>query len=175
METSLVATVIGPDKPGLVGVLSTIVVDHGGNWLESRMAHLAGQFAGIFHVEVNASEAEALTKSLKALSGKGLSVTVHSETEASSGDDLETICLELVGHDRPGIVSQLSNVLACHAVNVEELTTLRESAPWSGETLFRATASLRLPAGMSLETLQKEVESIASDLMVDISITPKEK
>ena len=43
---SLVLTLIGPDRPGLVERVSDVVASHGGNWLESRMAHLAGQFAG---------------------------------------------------------------------------------------------------------------------------------
>ena len=46
MTTSLVFTVIGPDRPGLVGHLAATVADHDGSWLESRMAVLAGQFAG---------------------------------------------------------------------------------------------------------------------------------
>ncbi|NCF90353.1 MAG: glycine cleavage system protein R, partial [Verrucomicrobiaceae bacterium] len=53
MDTeSVILTVIGADKPGLVERLATIVADHHGNWLESRMARLAGQFAGILQVEV---------------------------------------------------------------------------------------------------------------------------
>ncbi len=43
----LVLTLIGPDRPGLVEAVAEPIAAHGGNWLESRMAHLAGQFAGI--------------------------------------------------------------------------------------------------------------------------------
>ena len=50
--TDLVLTLIGPDRPGLVESLAKRVTAHGGNWVESRMAHLAGQFAGILRVEV---------------------------------------------------------------------------------------------------------------------------
>ena len=43
---TLVLTVIGRDRPGLVDTLSGVVAEHGGNWEESRMAHLADRFAG---------------------------------------------------------------------------------------------------------------------------------
>ena len=47
---SLVLTVIGADRPGLVEALSKTVADHGASWLESRMAHLAGHFVGLLRV-----------------------------------------------------------------------------------------------------------------------------
>ena len=48
---SLILTIVGPDRPGLVRALSEAVAARGGSWLESRMARLAGQFAGIVLVE----------------------------------------------------------------------------------------------------------------------------
>ena len=50
----LVLTVIAKDQPGLVERLAQCVADHGGNWLESRMSRMAGQFAGILRVAVPA-------------------------------------------------------------------------------------------------------------------------
>ena len=52
MTTPLVITVISADKPGLVESLAQTISRHGGNWLESRMARMAGQFAGIVRVDV---------------------------------------------------------------------------------------------------------------------------
>lgn len=47
MSTFLVLTVIADDKPGIVEQLAATITEHGGNWLESRMAQMAGKFAGI--------------------------------------------------------------------------------------------------------------------------------
>ena len=44
--------------------------------------------------------------------------------------------LGLVGHDRIGIVREVSQVLAHHAVNVEDLATHTASAPMSADMLF---------------------------------------
>ena len=49
---SLILTVIGDDRPGLVERLSSVVSQHQGNWLESSMSHLSGKFAGIVRMHV---------------------------------------------------------------------------------------------------------------------------
>ena len=60
MKSYLVMTVLGNDRPGLVSSLADTVASHGGNWLESRMARLAGQFAGIVRIECPSETADAL-------------------------------------------------------------------------------------------------------------------
>ena len=50
MADTLIVTFITPDRPGIVEQLSKTVSDLGGNWLQSRMAHLAGTFAGVARV-----------------------------------------------------------------------------------------------------------------------------
>src|SRR5262245_19192913 len=71
MQRSLVMTVIGEDKPGLVESIATLVAGHGGNWLESRMSRLGGQFAGIVRVEVPADKEQPLANALKNLAARG--------------------------------------------------------------------------------------------------------
>ena len=48
MTTTLVVTVMGTDRPGLVEALSKALTAHHGNWLESRIAGLGGRLAGIW-------------------------------------------------------------------------------------------------------------------------------
>jgi predicted amino acid-binding ACT domain protein len=80
--------------------------------------------------------------------------------------------LELVGQDRPGIVREISQVLARSGINVEELHTGVESAPMSGEKLFCAKARLAVPLELSTERLRKILEPIGNELMVDIALLP---
>src|ERR1700749_2494828 len=108
MQHSLVMTVIGKDRPGLVDSVASIVAEHGGNWLESRMSRLGGQFAGIVHVEVPAEKEQALAKALMGLDAQGLTVVVHSsERQAAAARQMNI--LEIVGQDRPGIVRHISH------------------------------------------------------------------
>ncbi len=169
MQNTLVMTVIGTDRPGLVDSVATIVAEYGGNWLESRMSRLGGQFAGIVQVEVPADREQSLTKALKALDARGLTVVVHSDRReaATSG---RTNILEIVGQDRPGIVRQISHTLAEFGVNVEELETECASAAMSGETLFKARAVLNVPESCNVTELRQTLERIAADLIVEISL-----
>jgi glycine cleavage system regulatory protein len=166
---SLVVTVIGKDRPGLVELVSAVVEDHGGDWVESRMSRLAGEFAGILRVSVPAARADALSEGLEGLRSEGLRVVVERGFE-DAVEEGHVILLELIGSDRPGIVHKISEALAARGVNVDELNTECEGAPWSGGTLFKAMARLRAPRALDLDQLRESLEAIAGDLMVDISI-----
>ena len=165
---SLVMTILGADRPGVVESLAKLVKQHDGNWLESRMAHLAGQFAGIVHVEVAEQKAEALVKMLRELSGTGLTVIVQMDDIASLATGFAPLTMEIVGNDRPGIVHEITRVLAEQSVNVEEFTSECGSAAMSGGRIFHATAKLRLPPSTAIADVQAAIERIAHDLMVDI-------
>src|SRR5262245_29726687 len=145
MQRTLVMTIIAEDRPGLVGSLAGLVAEHGGNWLESRMSRLGGHFAGILRVEVRAGQEQRLLDLLRRLQDHGLTIIAHPDTPTSPAQTPGLMLLEIVGQDRPGIVRQISQALAAHGVNVEELHTECGSAAMSGETLFKARAHLRIP------------------------------
>ena len=92
----LVLTLIGPDRPGIVEAVAEPIAAHGGNWLESRMAHLGGQFAGILRVEVPDANAAALAEALRKLEQRGLRVTVESEPRPPAAPARRTYVLDLV-------------------------------------------------------------------------------
>ena len=169
MNSTLVLTIISADRPGLVSQLSSVIADHGGNWLESRMAHLGGHFAGIVRVELPAEQEAKLLAALRALESQGLTVHTHSDSAAPATLG-QLVTVTVVGHDRPGIVRQISQVFAQLRVNVEDFASHCESAPMSGETHFHATATVQLPATCTLAQLQQGLEALATDLMVDIGV-----
>ncbi len=170
MLSNLVMTIIGADRPGLVQLVATTVADHGGNWLESRMGHLGGQFAGILRVEVAAEKTEGLVQALMQLQTAGLRVILHTESGVPMAQLAAGATLELVGLDRPGILRAVSAVLASHGVNVEDLSSERVSAPMGGGTLFQATVRVSVPSSANLGAVRTDLEKIAADLMVDIKL-----
>ena len=167
MTTYLVLTVIADDKPGLVESLSQIVAAHDGNWLESSMSQLAGKFAGILRVSVNDEVADNLIAALRAKEGD-LKLLIERVAGDALGDAPQTVTLSLVGNDRPGIIKEISHCLAELAVNVEQLNTECTPAPMSADILFKARATLRVPATITLDTLQAELEKLADDLIVEV-------
>jgi glycine cleavage system regulatory protein len=170
MQHALVMTVIGQDRPGLVESVAALVAEHGGNWLESRMSRLGGQFAGILRVEVPAEKQALLTTALTDLEARGLTVVVHPDQSQPLSPNARLSVLEIVGQDRPGIIRQISHALAGFGINVEELETECASAAMSGETLFRARARLSIPQSCDTAQIRQRLEKIAEDLIVEISL-----
>src|SRR6476620_7782007 len=117
MRTSLVLTVIGADRPGIVEQLSDQVLAARANWEESRMARLAGKFAGLLRVSVDADQADRLTAGLRALSSLDLTIVVERSGDVHAGR-FRTLTLEIVGGDRPGIVRDIAHALAKQGVNI---------------------------------------------------------
>jgi glycine cleavage system regulatory protein len=170
MSTSIVLTVVSDDHPGVVEALSDVIASHGGNWTESSMMSLAGKFAGILLVQVPAGQVEDFISALDALESRGMQIVAQRSESATTGDSAREYSIDLVGQDHPGIVHEITGVLAKHGVNVQELETTVQSASMSGESLFMAHASLFVPVEADLEKLQDELEDLANELMVDIEL-----
>lgn len=179
MHQALVISIVGPDHPGIVSKLAGVVAEHEANWLESHMANLAGQFAGIVQVEVPSESHDALVEALEAIGDNSLSITI---TDAASGDGKDaadgtsgsggarrkTLSLELTGLDHPGIVRDIGRVLAELDVSVDELETERSSGSMSGEMLFVANARLALPDDVSIDAVDDALQTVSAGLMVDV-------
>jgi glycine cleavage system regulatory protein len=169
MRDTLVLTIIGPDRTGLVESVSDRIASHGGNWEESRMARLAGQFAGILLVTVDSARTDQLVSSLRALESAGLQVAVQPTSRATPAPGT-SIRLEVNGQDRPGIIRDVSRVLAERGINVEGLESEVRSAAMSGEHMFWARAHLLAPAGIDLTDLRARLERLSGELMVDLTV-----
>jgi glycine cleavage system regulatory protein len=175
VQHSIVLTLVGPDRPGLVEAVSEVVAQHGGNWVESRMAQLGGQFAGILRVELAPAQVDSLRQSLLDLSSANLQVVVVPVDASEPKSDRRQLQLDLIGQDRPGIVKEISQVLTNWNVNLEDLHTECISAPMSGEKLFVATARLSMPDDVQMNAVCSALERIAADLVVDITLAPPSK
>ena len=163
MKESLVMTLIGKDRPGLVQSLSAVVEAHDGSWQASRMVHLAGEFAGLLSIEVPQNKSAALKSALGDLPG----VTVHISRGTSVAGDGHTRSLEVVAQDRPGIVRQVTEVISSLDLNIEELESEVVSAPMSAELHFKATARLS-GSNSAFDALQDRLEDLGAEIMVDL-------
>lgn len=169
MHESLVMTVLGNDRPGLVSSLADVVANHGGNWVESRMARLMGQFAGIIRIECSVDAVAGLIKELQNPDALGLTILVVREKLAVP-PVRRTLGVDVMGNDRPGIVRELSAAITKVGGNIEELTTGLESAPMSGHPMFRAHGVISIPEGADTAALVSIIENLGGDLTVDVSV-----
>jgi len=169
MSISLVLTISSHDRPGIMSRLSDAISENGGNWLESRMARLAGQFAGIVRITCEEEISPSLITSLEALTEEGIHVHILSEGDLSDSPYTRCIKLDIYGNDRPGIVSKLTQVISHAGANIEELNTSIESAAMAGHPIFHASGTVCLPDSTDDETLIQAIENLSDDLNVEIS------
>jgi len=172
MQKQLVLTILADDQPGVVEQIASIIINHKGNWTQSSMSRLGGKFAGILLADINSQNDFALQEALLNLNNlnlnnQGIKVTIESAL-ATKVKEQKTVQIEIVANDRSGIIGEISTLCANKNINLESLESCCESAPMSASMLFRAHASVRLPAGMSDNQLRALLEELSSDLMVEI-------
>jgi glycine cleavage system regulatory protein len=174
MTTSLVLTFMGRDKPGLANAISETIAAAGGNWMESRMARLADKFAGIVLVSVPEPNVADLSAALRSLDDAGLRITVELSGAAPPETGSKILELNLVAQDRPGIVRDVTQALSQLGANIEAFSSDIESAPFTGETMFRATARIRVAEDITPDEVQITLEQLPDEIIVDFTTSTDE-
>lgn len=172
---TLVLSVIGDDRSGLVSALAEVVAEGGGNWEGSHLAELAGKFAGIVVVTVPDERVVTLTAALRPLAGL-LEISVHDGRDTVTGPDVgdqRMLIVDLLGNDHPGIIRQLSAVLTHHGISIAQMLTGTREAPMAGGRLFEASITAPLPAAVDLDALRADLERLAHEIQVDITVDSK--
>lgn len=167
MNQSVILTVVGSDRPGLTKALADAVYQVGGNWLESHLSRLGGQYVGSVLVELPAQRLSDLEAAAQAIDATGLSVAISPSVAPATDRAGDVLAIEIVGQDRPGIVREVTTVLAGLHVNIEGFSSEIEGSAWSGSPLFRGRAEILLPPGLSIDRLREALEEISGEIMVD--------
>ena len=168
MNTPIVLTIIADDQPGIIETVSKVLTKHDGNWTQSSMSSLADHFAGILLASVPDDKTEACLAELQGLESRGLRITANVSGEVTGTGKTSEYTLELLGNDHPGIVHDITRILASHKASVINLETSVEAASMGGGELFKARAQILVPESSDIFALESELEDIANDLMVDI-------
>ena len=164
---------VGVDRPGLVGELTGHLHAAGANILDSRMVNLRGQFVLTMLFEGDAAAVAQLRQSLPEIGEKtGLSVTVAEPRKRSAPVTGLPFRLKTYSMDQPGIVARVTRILQQHGVNIEELSTRQESAPFMGDPLFTMEMRLTVPPSVPVRKLRGELETLCDSLNCDIDIEP---
>jgi len=162
----LVISIIGEDRPGLVESISSVILENHGNWLSSNLSHLLGHFAGIIQVEVAEEHLQAFQDALNGL--PKLDVRIEKGNTEIEPVELEQLNFVITGNDRPGIVQELASVIRHKGANITNLNSRQQSAPNWGVPIFSAVATVSLPNGLNKDEVINALESITSDLVVDV-------
>ncbi|KAA9157534.1 amino acid-binding ACT protein [Microbacterium lushaniae] len=167
--TTLVLTLVGDDRAGIVAAVATIVDAAGGNWESSQLAELAGAFAGIVEVSVPDERADELREALSGMDGLVTVTTVAAASAAHA--PARHIALQVLGNDHPGIVREITAALSTHGLSIDRMTTEVRDAAMSGGRLFEASIEARVPAGLDVDDVRGELERVAAEIQVDLTVS----
>jgi len=171
-KSHLVLTAVGPDRPGLVNRISSLIHEASANLEDSRMAILGGEFALLVLVSgTDAAVARVEQEAVRLEPELGLKV-MTKRTQAETPRDFVPHSIRVTGIDRPGIVRAVAAVLAQRGVNVASLESRVTYAPDSGTPLFTLEAELEVPSVASLSELQKSVNELANEESLDVVLEP---
>jgi glycine cleavage system regulatory protein len=166
----LIVTIIGPDRPGIVRLLSDRAQRHGASWTTGQMSRLAGEFAGMVHFEVPPENVDALAEALRGLESSGLRVVIAKSQLGKPPSGLRGVSIELSGEDRIGIVSKLTHILAQRGVSIEHIQTEIGAPDTSARRTFRISDHLLVPDALGNDELQQSLGALAQEMLVDIAI-----
>lgn len=168
MDRTVILTVVGSDRPGLTRAIADAVYVAGGNWLESHLSRLGGKYVGSVLVELPEDRLDELEQAARGIDAIGIKVDIIAPagTDERAG---QSLTIEIVGQDRPGIVREVTTVLAGLDVNIEDFSTAIEGSAWSGAPLFKGKMKLLIPENLSTDKVGEALEGISGEIMVDFA------
>ncbi len=165
MDHSLVMTVLGPDRPGLLATLSATIYSQGGSWFESKLSRFAGHFAGILRCDCPDEQHDELIEALNQL--EGLNMQIVKELNVPHRI-VKHINFDVHGHHHSGIVRKISSIIAQIGGNLEELSTERDAAPQPGHFLFRTVGCVAVNDDFDSNRLEHMLQDLGSDITVTV-------
>lgn len=168
----VVLTAVGPDRPGLVNELSSLIREAGANIEDSRMAVLGGEFAVILLISGPPGTIERAEEiGMHAEGELGLRCILKATSPAQPSDYL-LYRIEVSGADRPGIVQAIAAILARRGINVASLESRLSYAPFSATPMFVLEASLQVPSRTVLSEVRSELATTCEDENLDFRLEP---
>lgn len=173
MSNYLVISAMGGDRPGIVNDLSSVILEHGCNIADSRMAVLGGEFALILMVSGNWDAIARLENALPA-AGERLGLTlVTRHTESRKHDKpLIPYQIEVVSMDHPGIVREVADFLSTREINIETLDTQTYAAAHTGTPMFSLNLRISIPGDTHIADLRDDFMDFCDDLNLDAIMEP---
>src|SRR4051794_24224715 len=173
MKQLIVISAIGSDRTGLVYDLTRVVLDSGGNILDSRMSAFGNEFAMLLLVSGNWHTLAKLETELKKLSdSNGITVSVRRTEQKPQRKDVVTYSVDVVALDQPGIVYNLAGFFSARGIDIAELNTRSYAAAHTGAPMFSVQMVIHVPAKIHIAALREEFMDICDQLNLDAILEP---
>ena len=172
MKRFIVTSAVGRDRPGFVNLITSRIHELGGNVELQRATRMAEEFAAIvlFSIEGDEMKLAAAVDAMRKLPAEDMLVYARpvvgqTQTAASPGT---SATLSAFGADQPGIIDEVTLLLFKRWINIESMNYDVDSAPMSGQDLFRLEATLSIPEEIDAEELRAELRELEQSLNFDI-------
>jgi glycine cleavage system transcriptional repressor len=173
MNKLLVISAVGTDRPGIVHELTRLVLNCGGNIVESRMTGLGKEFAMLLLVSGNWHTPTKLEAELQKLSdATGMTVNVRSTEQRKGRENELPYAVDVVCLDQPGIVYNLANFFTSRGIDIGELNTRSYKAAHTGAPMFSVQMNIDIPAQIQLSGLREEFMEFCDELNLDAVLEP---
>jgi glycine cleavage system transcriptional repressor len=168
-----VMTAVGPDRPGIVKEISSVIHGAGANLEDSRMAILAGEFALVVLLSGPAEAVDQVRDRVPDVERKlDFSITIKETAPRAVEAAKAAYTLEVTGVDQPGIVNSVSEILVGHEINVLSLETRLDNAAFTGTQIFTLQAQLEVPGAPAPQGLHEKLEEVCELLQLSYTLEP---
>lgn len=174
MRTTIVFTLTGPDRVGIVEEVTDLFLALDGNVETSRMARLGGEFAILMLVTLPAEQVGRLDETLQHLTEHGYRVTA-SETKPAPVEAAQgwiSYRIQVSGADHEGIIHNIAAGLSRQGINIESMDTGTSRAPITGTQLFSMTALVAVPSNLAQTDWIAALKEAGDRSNVDVLVTP---
>ncbi len=173
MNKEIVLTLTGHDRVGIVKEITNVLVKHGGNVVNSRMARLGGEFAMLALVALDEKDLPTLEANFQKLREEGFQITLQQteDDHAKKFAGWLPYQIEVLGADHEGIIHEIAQHLAQQGINFEDVETSTSPAPMSGTPLFKMQATVLVPPNLPFNKWSDALEEIGDELNVTVEVT----
>jgi glycine cleavage system transcriptional repressor len=162
----LAITVVGEDRPGIIADVTDILATLRLNLIEASTTLLRGYFTMTLVCSGEAS-VRVTEASLRSLPGDRSLLAAVREVSADATTESGTpYTLTVHGADRLAIVAAVTRAIAVAGGNITDLA-MRLSG-----VLYLLSAEVDLPSTVDEEALAEQLDTVAEDLHVEVSLRP---
>jgi len=171
----------GQDRVGLVHSLAATCARHGGSISESKMVRMGGQFmvmmvisidpsiSATFRAEIIQSLGDTMEVSIQDISDQTRNLSKLKRTR-SNASTIVVGQISVQGNDRPGIVADVTRLLANKNLNIERMETKVLPANGLDPAVFEMLATVHSYQELNPLEVQSAAKSLESELGVSFSI-----
>jgi glycine cleavage system transcriptional repressor len=173
MKQLIAISAIGGDRTGLVYDLTRVVVDCGGNVLESRMTALGNEFAMLLLVSGNWHTLAKLEGELqKVAEASGMTISARRTELKPLRPDVVNYTVDVVCLDQPGVLHSLAGFFASRGVDIGDISTRTYSAAHTGAPMFSVYMVVHVPTRIHIAALREEFMDLCDNLNLDAILEP---